>query len=63
MRRGHMMMEGDMSAWKKALEEPNAAGWIAFLMLMFLFGFLALYFDAGDEKQAEGPVPAFQAAH
>jgi hypothetical protein len=56
------MTEGDMSAWKKVLEEPNAAGWIAFLVLMLVIGLVILYFGAGDEKRAERPAPASQAA-
>lgn len=45
-------------AWKRALEEPNAAGWIAFFVLVVVIGFAALYFDGDGEKRAEAPTIA-----
>lgn len=34
--------------WKRALSEPNAIGWIAFLILVFGIGVGALVFDHGS---------------
>jgi len=33
--------------WKKALEEPNAVGWIVLLILVVAIGAGLLYLDAG----------------
>jgi hypothetical protein len=38
--------------WKQALKEPNAIGWIGFLILMVLIGLGALYFDRGSSPGA-----------
>ena len=43
-------------AWKKAMREPNAIGWIAFLILMAGIGVGAILFDRGDESgMSNGP--------
>jgi hypothetical protein len=33
-----------ISPWKRVLAEPNAGGWIAFLVLVIAIGAAALYF-------------------
>lgn len=53
----------DMPGWKRALQEPNAIGWIAFLVLMLVIGFVSLYFGNGGQKQAEAPAKVNHAAH
>jgi hypothetical protein len=45
----------ELPAWKKALQEPNAIGWIAFFFLVLAIGFGAVYFG--------GSQPTGQAAH
>ena len=34
----------ELPAWKKALREPNAIGWIAFFFLVLAIGFGSVYF-------------------
>ena len=51
----------DMPAWKKALQEPNAIGWIGLIILVIAVGVGTLYF--GDRHdQAEAPAPESHAA-
>ena len=38
------------TALKKAMREPNAIGWIAFLILMAGIGVGTVLFDRGDES-------------
>jgi hypothetical protein len=45
----------DLSAWKKALREPNAIAWIAFFFLVLAIGIGSIYFD--------GPTPAATHIH
>jgi len=42
----------DTSAWKRLLAEPNAVGWIAFLVLVIAIGAGVLYYGAGEEHAA-----------
>ena len=44
-----------MDGWKKALSEPNAVGWIAFLILIASIGIGALIFDRPPPR---GPAQA-----
>ena len=44
----HVAGEGGMTdgpGWKKALQEPNAIGWIAFLILVLAIGVGIILFD------------------
>jgi hypothetical protein len=41
-------------AWKKALREPNAIGWIAFFLVVVAIGFGSLYF--GSSGPAKPPI-------
>jgi hypothetical protein len=38
-----------MAAWKEALQEPNAVGWIALIILVIVIGAGALYFGGGHD--------------
>jgi hypothetical protein len=53
-------------SWKNAvhayLREPNAAGWIAFMILVVIIGFLSLYPNPDDSHPAKVPM-ANQAGH
>lgn len=40
----------EMNRWKKALTEPNAVGWIAFLILVVGIGVGAMFFDGGPVR-------------
>jgi hypothetical protein len=51
----------DMPAWKKALQEPNAIGWIGLIILVIVIGAGTLYFGGGHH-QAEAPAPVSHAA-
>jgi hypothetical protein len=51
----------EMPAWKKALQEPNAIGWIALIILVVVIGAVTLYFDSGHD-QAETPAPVSHTA-
>jgi hypothetical protein len=42
----------DTSAWKRLLAEPNAVGWIAFLVLVIALGAGVLYFAPNEEGAA-----------
>jgi hypothetical protein len=44
-----------MDGWKKAPSEPNAVGWIAFLILIASIGIGALIFDRSPPR---GPAQA-----
>ncbi len=48
-----------MPEWKKALSEPlrepNAAGWVAFMVLVLVIGVVSLYRGAKHENRAETP--------
>jgi hypothetical protein len=46
----------DMPAWKKVLQEPNAIGWIALIILVIVIGAGTLYFGGGHD-QADNPAP------
>lgn len=50
--------------WKKALEEPNAVGWIVLLILVVAIGAGLLYLDADDDGAATAsrPPPAGRVA-
>ncbi len=49
----------DMPAWKKALQEPNAIGWIGLFILVIAIGIGTLYFAGGN-----GPAePAVTVTH
>jgi hypothetical protein len=50
----------DTPAWKKALQEPNAIGWIGFFILVIAIGIGTLYF--GGNGPAEAPAPVTHAA-
>jgi hypothetical protein len=50
----------NMPAWKKALQEPNAIGWIGLMILVIVIGFGTLYFGGGHD-QARAPAPATHA--
>lgn len=49
----------DTPEWKKALQEPNAIGWIGLIILVIAIGAGTLYF-AGS--RSPGSPPANQAA-
>ena len=51
----------DMPVWKKALQEPNAIGWIGLIILVIAIGFGTLYFGGGHDP-AEAPAPVNHAA-
>jgi hypothetical protein len=51
--RGRM---SDKPGWKDAMKEPNAIGWIAFLILMIGIGFGTVYFGA-DKTGSDAPKP------
>jgi hypothetical protein len=40
-------------AWKKALREPNAIGWIAFFFVVAAIGFGSLYFGGSDPAKPD----------
>lgn len=48
----------DPSPWKRFLEEPNALGWLAFLVLVIAIGIAALYFGPTDTEKAISAAPA-----
>ncbi len=50
----------DTPAWKKALQEPNAIGWIGLFILVIAIGIGTLYF--GGSGPAEGPAAVTHAA-
>jgi hypothetical protein len=43
----------DMPAWKKALREPNAIGWIGFFFLVLAIGFGSVYFGGSGPAKPE----------
>jgi hypothetical protein len=47
----------ELSEWKRALREPNALVWVAFFILVVVFGFAVLYGDDGRHESG------MQAAH
>lgn len=49
-----------LDRWKKALSEPNAIGWIAFLILVAGIGVGAMIFDRGAGR---GPAQASYESH
>ena len=51
----------DMPAWKKALQEPNAIGWIGLFILVIAIGIGTLYF--GGNGPADAPTQVTRAAH
>ena len=38
----------DLPEWKKALQEPNAIGWIGLFILVVAIGIGTLYFGGGN---------------
>lgn len=46
------------SAWKRLLAEPNAVGWIAFLVLVIAIGAGVLYYSPGEERTATTANPS-----
>ena len=53
----------EQPAWKAALREPNAIGWIAFFILVVGIGAGTLYFGSDDTRTAEsGAATAGKAA-
>jgi hypothetical protein len=40
----------DLPEWKKALQEPNAIGWIGLIILVIAIGAGALYFGGGHDN-------------
>lgn len=63
---GGETVEGAMntSPWKRLLQEPNALGWLVFLVLVFAIGAGALYFGPPDTERtlSEKPASTEQAA-
>ncbi len=51
----------DAPEWKKLMREPNALGWLAFLVLMVAIGVGAIFFDNGPVPKAGSS--AAQIAH
>jgi hypothetical protein len=51
----------DMPAWKKALQEPNAIGWIGLFILVIAIGAGTLYFGSRHDL-AKAPAPVSHAA-
>jgi hypothetical protein len=49
----------DGPGWKKALQEPNAIGWLAFLILVLAIGVGVILFDDVSEQNR----PFSQATH
>jgi len=41
----------DTPAWKKALQEPNAIGWIGLFILVVAIGIGTLYFGGGSPAE------------
>jgi hypothetical protein len=52
-------MSDQRPGWRKALEEPNAIGWIGFFILVIVIGFGTLYF--GGNGNTNHPPSAGQA--
>jgi hypothetical protein len=53
----------EQPAWKTALREPNAIGWIAFFILVVGIGAGTLYFGSDDTRTANSGInPAGEAA-
>jgi hypothetical protein len=42
--------------WKKALQEPNAIGWIGFFILVILIGIGTLYFGGRSHEPDQPPL-------
>jgi hypothetical protein len=49
-------------AWKEALKEPNAIGWIGLIVLVVVIGFGALYFGDSSSRNTSDPPRAGHAA-
>ena len=47
----------DLSSWKRLLEEPNAVGWLVFLVLIIAIGAGALYFGPTRMEKAISAAP------
>ena len=48
----------DPSPWKTLLEEPNALGWLLFLVLVIAIGAGALYLGPTETEKAISAAPA-----
>ncbi len=46
----------DTPEWKKALQEPNAIGWIGLIILVIAIGFGTLYFGGSGHERAKPPI-------
>ena len=55
-------MSGRQFAWKDALKEPNAIGWISLIIVVVAIGFGAVYFG-NDSPPTAGRQTMGQAAH
>ena len=53
-------MSERQSAWKEALREPNAIGWISLIIVVIAIGVGAVYFG-NDDPPAPGHVTTGQA--
>jgi len=47
----------DIPPWRRVLEEPNALGWIGFLVLVVAIGIGALYWGPGKGDENTAPKP------
>lgn len=44
----------ELPAWKRALQEPNALGWIGLFLLVIAIGTVTLW-HGGDKSRQAGP--------
>jgi hypothetical protein len=42
--------------WRKALQEPNAMGWVGLIVVAVLIGLGTLYYGGRDSAKDEPPV-------
>jgi len=53
--KGEDEMSERQSAWKQALQEPNAIGWIGLIIVVIAIGFGAIYFGGNGAPRPGQP--------